>query len=70
MDVIKKIFLVLFISAQAVIAANLHDVFDQGNQYYQKGKYELAVESYQKILDEGFESGPLYFNLGNAYYKL
>ena len=70
MDVIKKIFLISFIIVQTVIAANLHDVFDQGNQYYQQGEYEQAIETYQKILDEGFESGPLYFNLGNAYYKL
>jgi len=70
MDVIQKILLITFIVAQVVTAANLHDVFDQGNQYYQQGEYQKAIESYQKILNEGFESGPLYFNLGDAYYKL
>ena len=70
MDVIKRLFLISFIIAQSVTAANLHDVFNQGNQYYQQGEYEQAIESYQKIIEEGYESGPLYFNLGNAYYKL
>ena len=70
MDVTKKIFLGLVFIANILNAADLHDVFDQGNQYYQQGEYELAVESYQKILDEGYASGSLYFNLGNAYYKL
>ena len=70
MDVIKRIVVILFVITQIVTAANLHNVFDQANQYYQQGEYELAVETYQKIIVEGFESGPLYFNLGNAYYKL
>lgn len=70
MDITRKIFLGLLFIAYGLNASDLHDVFDQGNQYYQQGEYELAVESYQKILDEGYASGSLYFNLGNAYYKL
>ena len=66
----RKILVVLLFIGQTVTADNLHDAFDQGNQYYQQGEYELAVKSYQKIINEGFESGSLYFNLGNAYYKL
>ncbi len=70
MDVTRKIFLGLLFIANALNAADLHDIFDQGNQYYQQGEYQRAVESYQEILDEGYASGSLYFNLGNAYYKL
>ncbi|MCL6098321.1 MAG: tetratricopeptide repeat protein [Bacteroidetes bacterium] len=39
------------------------------NKLYQEGQYENAIQSFQKILSQGYESGPLYFNLGNAYFR-
>jgi len=48
---------------------DLQDLFQTGNQYYLDGKYEMAVQSYQSIIDSGFASAELYYNLGNAYYK-
>ncbi len=44
-------------------------LFGRGNDYYEKGEYDKAAEEYGKVLAEGYESGPLYFNLGNAYFK-
>ena len=48
---------------------DLQDLFQTGNQYYLDGKYEMAVQSYQSIIDSGYASAELYYNLGNAYYK-
>ena len=45
-------------------------LFEQANQYYNQSEYAPALESYQKILEMGYESGPLYYNIGNCYYKL
>lgn len=45
-------------------------LFEQGNTLYNDGNYTLAIEKYQSILDNGKHSAELYFNLGNAYYKL
>jgi len=36
---------------------------------YQEGDYKAAVAAYSKILDAGYESWEVYYNLGNAYYK-
>ncbi len=44
-------------------------LFYQSNIYYQEGKYAEAIKSYQKILGMGWESGNLYYNLGNSYFK-
>ncbi len=44
--------------------------FLEGNQLYQEGNYLGALESYQNILDEGYESGSVYYNMGNCYYKM
>ncbi len=48
---------------------DLQDLLRTGNQYYLDGAYEKAVQSYQSIIDSGYASAELYYNLGNAYYK-
>ena len=45
-------------------------VFDKANQLYLSGEYSSAREEYQKIINSGFESVELYYNLGNTFYKL
>lgn len=45
-------------------------VFDKANQLYLNAEYSLAREEYQKIINSGFESTELYYNLGNTFYKL
>ena len=42
---------------------------DRGNAAYSKGQYEQAAVDYQKIVDAGYQSVAVYFNLGNAYYR-
>jgi tetratricopeptide (TPR) repeat protein len=49
---------------------NVHALFEKGNQQYAKAKYQDAVQSYQQILNSGYQSAVVYFNMGNAYYKL
>jgi tetratricopeptide (TPR) repeat protein len=43
---------------------------EQANQSYSSENYELAVSQYESVLNSGYESPGLYFNLGNAYFKL
>jgi tetratricopeptide (TPR) repeat protein len=44
-------------------------LFKKGNNLYQKANYKEAAATYQKMVDDGYQSASLYFNLGNAYYK-
>ncbi len=46
------------------------DIFEEANLAYQKGDYEAAVTAYERILENGETSAALYYNLGNAHYKL
>ena len=64
MRIIFIIFLV-FTSNQAI-----DDLFQKSNEYYTNGDYQNAVNGYLDVLDSGFESSELYFNLGNSFYKL
>ena len=52
------------------VSAGQSAFFDEGNQRYQAGDYEGALESYALIADSGFESGQLHYNIGNTYFKL
>jgi len=45
------------------------EITDRANQAYQEGDYSAAIEAYEDVLEAGFESGDLYYNLGNAYFK-
>lgn len=45
-------------------------LFQKGNQLYAKAQYQQAAQTYQQVLNEGYKSAAVYFNTGNAYYKL
>lgn len=44
--------------------------FEQANQLYRSGKYQEATQMFEKIVMNGYESAALYYNLGNAHFKL
>lgn len=66
----SKIIWLVFILTITLSANDRQNNFQQGNNSYQQGDYEQAVLLYKNILEEGYESGELYFNLGSACYKL
>ena len=54
----------------AEVCAGQGAFFDEGNQRYQAGDFDGALERYAQILDDGLENGELYYNIGNTYFKL
>lgn len=53
-----------------ITAAQNNSLFDEANTLYSNGKYNEAIEKYDEVLDKGLHSAEIYFNLGNAHYKL
>ena len=56
-----------------LLAGNLllaKNVFQKGNDAYQKGQFEQAILYYESILKDKKHSCDLYFNLANSYYKI
>jgi tetratricopeptide (TPR) repeat protein len=41
----------------------------KGDAYYAKGQFKQAITSYQAVINEGYQSANLFYNLGNAYFK-
>ena len=50
--------------------AEIPSLFRQTNSLYGQGKYAEAIEGYKAIIQTGWESGPIYYNLANTYFKL
>ena len=49
---------------------NVENIFSQANELYNKGSYIEAINNYKEIIKNDFHSAELYYNLGNAYYRL
>ncbi|QZE15312.1 tetratricopeptide repeat protein [Halosquirtibacter laminarini] len=51
-------------------AQSPEQLFDQANVSYKKGDFKVALDTYKEIESQGFAESDLYYNMGNAYYKL
>jgi tetratricopeptide (TPR) repeat protein len=50
-------------------AANSQPAFEAANKLYEEGRFAEAATAYDTLSRSGGVSAPLYFNLGNAYFK-
>lgn len=69
MKQILNILVFLFLFLQSAFSANVDTLFTRANQEYANEMYTNAIDDYQLILQTGYESAELYFNLGNAFFK-
>jgi len=63
------LYIVTFLFCISLSSQN-EALFDAANKLYNEGNHQEAIEKYEDILSNGAHSSELYFNLGNAYYKL
>jgi tetratricopeptide (TPR) repeat protein len=61
-------FLILILSP-ALYAYNADSVFSEAGKHYENKEYRTALNKYQSIMDNGYQSASLYYNLGNCYIK-
>ncbi len=66
------IFVLLFalVFAGKAVAADVTADFSAANKLYAEGKFANAADAYEKILQSGAVSPALWFNYGNAEFKL
>lgn len=43
---------------------------NEAKEFYSKGDFQKAIDRYQSVLNAGYASVEIYFNLGNAYFKI
>lgn len=68
----RGLYLLLLLAMPLFSLGNdkVNALFEQGNQLYAKAHFQQAVQAYQQILNQGYQSAVIYYNIGNAYYKL
>ncbi|MBI4335554.1 MAG: tetratricopeptide repeat protein, partial [Candidatus Omnitrophica bacterium] len=63
--------LLLLSSCSCAFADSAQEVYQRGNELYRNGKYEEAIEEYSKVaVIHGIRNSAIYYNLGNAYFKV
>ena len=65
-----KAFNIFFLTLGMIYSQNIDSLFSSGNDSYNKNQFDVSVDAYENILSQGFYSADLYYNLGNAYYRL
>ena len=67
----RRIILIISIITIPVFAVqdgiSLH--YGVGIDAYRKGQYDLAIQEFESILSNNWDSPELYYNLGNAFYR-
>jgi len=69
----KRLFYLLILIAVPLLSFGNDDagvLFKKANDLYAKAQYKDALGTYQQIVDDGYQSATVYFNMGNASYKM
>lgn len=69
----KKFFLFLFVQAfllSGLFAQTPDELMNNANNMYQQNNFAEAQKIYKELLNKGYESPVLLYNLGNAHYRL
>lgn len=69
----RSLQIILFLAGvlfSAGLYAEIPDsLYYKANEKYQEGRFEEAIQLYQSVIDRGYESPVLYYNLGNAFFR-
>ena len=64
------IYIYLALIFNLLLANNkINQLFYEANNHMVNQKYKKAIEVYEQIIDSGFKSSSIYYNLGNAYFR-
>ncbi len=66
----KQLFLLIMLVTIPLFASDVDAKLQAANSLYQQKKYVEAVAAYKSILGTQNESASIYFNMGNAYFKM
>ncbi len=65
----KLIFFLILLIGVNGLAQNLDSLFVEANKLYQQESYIEALKLYEEIESNHVESGELFYNMANIYYK-
>ena len=67
-----KIILIIVFLATVLLAFQdqISFTYEDGIDAYWNGQYDLAIQEFEAILSNNWESPEVYYNLGNSFYRL
>lgn len=68
----KRIFAILLLTCifPGVRGSGPREWLEEANKAYSEGDYATAIEKYTQIIDSGYVAAGVYYNLGNAYFRV
>ncbi|HOO89628.1 MAG TPA: hypothetical protein PLA74_02285 [Syntrophales bacterium] len=70
MTILLLVCLSVPFTAQAQTNGSAEENFFEANRAYKNEAFQEAIAGYSKLIENGFENGHTYYNLGNAYFRL
>ena len=72
---IKLLILLFFglnsiFSNESIEQKSLIDSFEKANLLYNNAQYVESLENYKEIIESGYQSAAIFYNMGNCYYKI
>ncbi|MCK5742915.1 MAG: tetratricopeptide repeat protein [Chlorobi bacterium] len=64
------ITMLILINTVPATANEADKKFVEAGKNYQAAEFQIAAELYEEIADNGYKTAEIYYNLGNAYFKL
>lgn len=65
---ILKTYTILFIF-MSLVSFGQEGIMIKASENYEKGEFNKSIELYDSLLNSGFYSTSLFYNLGNSYFK-
>lgn len=65
----KTVIYFLILCIQWLFAGEVDVLLDSALLAYKNKKFDVAINKYKRVLELGYISSELYYNLGNAYYR-
>lgn len=66
----SKFFIFGLFFFSSLTLAGQHPDLLRANELYRQEAYEAAAQTLEELVDEGYQSSALFYNLGNTYYRL
>ena len=70
MKPLKYIIIISFMFIASASALNINEVMTKANEFYRSNDFVSAINEYEKLIGEGYQGTSLFYNLGNAYYRI
>ena len=66
----QYIKLIIFCEIILAVHPRVENKYHIGIDAYKNGNYQLSIQEFEDILNQGWESPEIYYNLGNAFFRL